>query len=164
MNRTLFQTLCASTSTLRSRVARRTDSTYPLGLALVLAAFLGAAMTTPTAWAQGAVKAGSWETRGYAVDGDWKIVEQGGKLFLELPETFSTKKAPDLKLFLSPQAPADVSSRNAIEGATLVAALESDRGAQRYPVPVDRAGLARFKTLVLHCEKYSKLWAVGTLE
>ncbi len=113
-------------------------------------------------FAQDAVSSGKWTKKGYEVEGEWRIVEKNGGYVLELTGGFATKKAPDLKLFLSKKSAAELSNRNATEGATLIGNLESARGAQSYRLPanMDPKG---FKTLVLHCEKYSKLWAVSPL-
>lgn len=144
-----------------SKDTRADRWTFWLGSLALLTAFLVVFAWTPVASAQEVVSQGTWTEKGYAVDGDWKIVRQGKSLYLVLPASFSTKKAPDLKLFLSPKAPDQVTSRNATDGATLIAELENHRGAQRYRIDVDPSS---FKTLVLHCEKYSKLWATAPLK
>lgn len=104
---------------------------------------------------------GTWDARGFDVDGTWKIVRDGGQFYLILDPTFSTKSAPDLKIYLSSKAAQQIDNRNATEDTVLVARLESNRGAQRYPI--SERDLSRFKALVLHNEKYSKLWAVAIL-
>ncbi|MDA8019903.1 MAG: DM13 domain-containing protein [Thermoanaerobaculia bacterium] len=108
------------------------------------------------------VHQGTWTTKGFDVDGTWKIVRDGGKTWVVLDEAFSTKSAPDLKIFLSPNATEGLDNRNATRGSQLVAVLTSHRGAQRYEVPAD-VELQRFRSIVLHCEKYTKLWAAADL-
>lgn len=120
----------------------------------------GLSMALP-AGAQNVVSQGSWTTAGYAVEGQWKIVSQEGGWVLELPASFSTKKAPDLKLFLSKRSPGELSNRNATDGSVLIAPLKSPQGAQTYRLPGDPAG---YTSLLIHCEKYSKLWAVAPLK
>lgn len=128
----------------------------------VLICLMALLIPATVATAQDTVSQGEWTKKGYAVEGQWKIVKSGGGYSLELPNSFSTKKAPDLKLFLSNQTVAQLSNRNATQGAVLIAQLKSPRGAQSYRLPAN-ADPASFKTLVLHCEKYSKLWAAAPL-
>ena len=70
---------------------------------------------------------------------------------------FKTKKAPDLKLFLSSRELSSVDGTNATSRAVLIAKLSSVRGAQRYAIP-SGVDLDEHSTLLLHCEKYEKLW------
>lgn len=105
--------------------------------------------------------AGSWSKKSFKIAGSWRIVEEQGQRFLELDADFKTKKAPDLKLFLSRQALAEANGKNATRDALLIAPLASHQGSQRYALPdVD---LADYPTLLLHCEKYSKLWGGSPL-
>lgn len=108
------------------------------------------------------VAEGEWTKKSFSVKGTWQLVERGGQHVVVLDDAFSTKKAPDLKLFLSPRPLADVGNRNATDGSVLIAPLDSHKGAQEYVVPAD-TDLSQFKTLVIHCEKFSKLWAGSTL-
>ena len=89
-------------------------------------------------------------------------MRDGGKTFVVLDAAFNTTSAPDLKIFLSPNPSASLDNRNATQGSQLVAVLTSNRGAQRYEVPAG-VDLQRFKAIVIHCEKYTKLWAAADL-
>ena len=110
------------------------------------------------AWAAGSVlHQGTWTTKGFAIEGQWKIVEDGGKRFVELDDGFRTKSAPDLKIFLSPKPLDQITGANATQQAVQVAELQSNRGAQRYEIPAG-TDLGQFRSLIIHCEKYSKLW------
>lgn len=133
--------------------------TYRILSSMLIGLFLlsGAAMAAGKVLHQG-----SWTKKGYAVEGQWKIVEDGGKHFVELDASFRTKNAPDLKLFLSPQNLDKVTGSNATQRTVLVAKLKSNKGAQRYEIPAG-TDLEKFITLLLHCEKYSKLWSAATL-
>ena len=108
------------------------------------------------------LSSGSWTRKGYAIHGSWSIVEDAGKRILVLSDDFKTKKGPDLKLFLSPQELSAVTGGNAVRQAVLIAKLERPQGGQRYPIP-DGVDLDELPTLLLHCEKYSKLWGGATL-
>lgn len=100
---------------------------------------------------------GTWTKKGFDIAGQWQIVEENGKVFVELDAAFRTKDAPDLKIFLSPLPLSELNNRNATEGALLVGPLSEHHGAQRLAVPAGTQ-LGRYKTIALHCEKYSKLW------
>ena len=67
-----------------------------------------------------------------------------------------------LLYFLSPLDADSVVASNATSGSVLIAELKKARGAQRYALPAD-VDLEQFRTLVLHCEQYTKLWGVSSL-
>lgn len=125
---------------------------------LVTAAF---ALAIP-AVAGEVVHRGRWTAKGFDVDGEWRIEREGGRLFVVLGDDFRTKSAPDLKIFLSPRAPQELSSGNATQGSVRVGELRSAQGAQRLEVPAG-TDLGRYRSIVLHCEQYTKLWAAAGL-
>ncbi|CAN5422672.1 hypothetical protein BH23VER1_BH23VER1_11480 [soil metagenome] len=108
------------------------------------------------------VAEGSWTDKGYAVAGKWSIEKEGGKMVVKLDENFKTSSGPDLKIFLSPQTVASLKGGNATKGAVLVAPLKSTKGAATYAIPAG-TDLSKFKAIVIHCEKFSKLWSAGAL-
>ena len=56
----------------------------------------------------------------------------------------------------------EIGDRNATDGSVLTAPLESNRGAQRYPI--DQAiEPTEYRTIIIHCQQYSKYWAGGPL-
>lgn len=128
------------------------------GVFLVL--LIGAASLGSTAYAD--ETGGTWTKRYQKIHGTWKIVETEEGRFLELDEKFKTRRAPDLKLFLSPRLDGDVTPDNAVAGSVLISKLKKAKGAQRYALP-DDLDLDQFQTLVLHCEQYTKLWGVSPL-
>ena len=69
---------------------------------------------------------------------------------------------PDLKLFLTKSKASSLTGKNATKNAVRIAKLTSNKGAQRYKLP-NNINPADFTTLLIHCEKYSKLWATGNL-
>ena len=105
---------------------------------------------------------GTFTNQNISITGDWKIVEEDGKKYIELSENFRTRSGPDLKIFLSPKAAEDVTGRNATQGSVLVAQLDSNRGGQRYEIP-EGVNLANFGSVVIHCERFSKLWGAGDI-
>lgn len=105
---------------------------------------------------------GTWTKKTASISGSWSIVEEGGSRFLILSDDFKTKKAPDLKLFLSSRDLSATDGSNATTEAVLIAKLTSAKGGQRYPISGD-INLDEHSTLLLHCEKYGKLWGGATI-
>jgi hypothetical protein len=128
----------------------------------LLAAALVLLSALPLFAAERVLFEGTWTKKGFDIAGNWSVVEDGGRHFVVLDETFRTKNAPDLKIFLSPKPLGELDNRNATEGAVLVGQLTSSSGAQRLAVPAG-TDPSRFATLVLHCEQYSKLWGGAAL-
>lgn len=106
---------------------------------------------------------GEWTNLGYNAKGTWRIVEEGGQKFVELDDNFKTRSGPDLKLFLTPATVDRVSGRTATDGAVRVAELDSNRGAQRYAIDAD-VNLSDYQSIIIHCERFSKLWVGSSLE
>lgn len=127
---------------------------------IVAAMFATALVTSNDAYAEG--QGGTWTKKSQKIAGAWKIVETAEGRFLELDDSFKTRRAPDLKLFLSPREAGDVNAKNATSGSVLIAKLQKAKGAQRYELPAD-LDLDDYQTLVLHCEQYTKLWGVSAL-
>ena len=103
---------------------------------------------------------GVWTKKTSKSSGDWSIVKEGGKTFVKLSGDFKTRKAPDLKLFLSPQDASAANNKNATDGAVLIAPLSSNEGAQSYEIPAG-VDLATYKSILIHCEAFSKLWSAA---
>lgn len=139
------------------------------GIVVALAVIAAPAVmtfATPTAAEQTAettLFAGSWTKKSYTAAGGWRIVEISGKKYVELTDEFRTQNAPDLKIFLSPKASSDLNNRNATEGSLLVSPLSAPRGAQRYEIGAD-VDLSKYRSIMIHCEAFSKLWAVADLQ
>lgn len=110
----------------------------------------------------GALHEGSWSDKEYSASGTWSIYEKDGKTYVTLSDDFRTQNAPDLKIFLSPNTPDAVNSKNATNGSVLVAELDSNRGGQTYEIPAG-TDLSEYKSIVIHCERFSKLWTAAPL-
>ena len=108
------------------------------------------------------ISSGGWRKKSFSVAGNWTMSSENGVTRVNLDNQFSTKNAPDLKIFLSPLSPDELTGRNATQGSLLVSPLQSNRGAQSYTVPAG-TNLSRYKTILIHCEAYSKLWSVSAL-
>ncbi len=102
----------------------------------------------------------SWGKKSLA--GDWKIVEENGKHYIELANNFKATKGPDVEIFLSPKASSAVNGDNATDGSVFIKIISSFEGESRIEIPAD-VDLSKYKTLVFHCKEYSKLWGVSPL-
>lgn len=92
-----------------------------------------------------------------SIKGSFKLVERGDKTFVVFSSDFKAKRGPDLKVFLSPTAIKSASGKNAVKGSINLGALKTNKGSQEYEVPAG-IDLARFESVLVHCEEYSVLW------
>jgi len=128
---------------------------------MVVLAVLG--LTSFAAAESTELHAGTWTKVSHEAEGTWRIVEEDGERRIELSEAFKTRSAPDLKLFLSPKPLDDLTGENAKDGAHRIAQLTSNEGAQTYRIDAS-VDLSAYRTVIIHCERYSKLWAGSALE
>lgn len=105
--------------------------------------------------------AGGFENQEYDIRGSWTIETREDGRYLVLSEDFRTRRGPDLKIFFSSDSADNVTGDNAADGFFLTA-LDSNRGAQEYRLPED-LDLADYASVVIHCERFSKLWGAGNL-
>lgn len=105
---------------------------------------------------------GVWTKKTYRASGDWTIYTENGKTYVQLSDDFRTRNAPDLKIFLSPRAAAETDNNNATAGSVLISPLSKNRGGQVYEIPAT-VDLADYKSILIHCERFSKLWSAADL-
>ncbi|MFK7840285.1 MAG: DM13 domain-containing protein [Bdellovibrionales bacterium] len=108
------------------------------------------------------VASGSWTKQSQKIKGSWAIVQKEDGYYVQLDEDFKTKSAPDLKLFLSKKQPDALNGKNATDGSAFLAKLDSTKGAQEYKIPED-VNIEEYGTIILHCQKFSKLWGASSL-
>ena len=121
--------------------------------------------------AQSIVAQGPWVEVDYEVAGHWKITRHGEQLFVELDDDFETKNGPDLHILLSPKPLKQLTDANASQDALVVGLLQTNddsvlfkkmKGAQRLAIPGE-ARLSDYRTIVIHCVRFSHLWAGAEL-
>lgn len=100
---------------------------------------------------------GNWVNKQYKINGGWEIDSNGDRTIIRFTGDFSTKKGPDLKIFLSKNSINDVTGKTATDNAIKIAALKTNKGAQEYLLP-EGIKLDEFQSLLIHCEQYSVLW------
>jgi len=97
-----------------------------------------------------------------SLKGDWKIVKSAGKTYIELGDNFNAKDGPDVKIFLSPTESAKVTGDNATKGSVFIKQISVFKGKGRIEIPAN-INIKNYKSLVFHCEAYSKLWGSSPL-
>lgn len=107
--------------------------------------------------------ANTWQNQEFKVKGTWSIEQRSDGHYLVVSDDFKTKRAPDLKFFLSKNDYGFITGENATDGAVQVAKLTSTKGGQEYKIP-SNINVSDYQSLVLHCEQYSKLWASTPLK
>ena len=105
---------------------------------------------------------GTWTKKSASAEGTWTIVEEDGVRYVDLSADFKTKNAPDLKLFFSPKPVSELKNKNATDDALFLTLLTSHEGAQRYEIPAS-VDLSAYTSILIHCEKYTKLWCAAPL-
>lgn len=99
-----------------------------------------------------------------AVAGDFSIIRKGDRLLLVLGDNFQAKPGPDLKIVFSVLPLEKVNSKNAIQQESLVIGLlKNNKGEQSFMLP-ENFDISKYKTLLVHCEKYALLWGGGSLQ
>lgn len=104
----------------------------------------------------------SWTRKSNKITGSWEIAKTSSGYELRIGDDFKTRNAPDLKFVLSPNTAGAASNSNALNGGLVVSPLRSSKGAQtyRFDAGVD---LSRYRSLLIHCEQYTKLWGGADL-
>ena len=109
-----------------------------------------------------AEQSGTFERRSKRLQGDWTIETRGDKKFIVFSDDFRAAGGPDLKVFLSPTAYADVTGKTAVDGSVLIGELKKKRGVQEYEIPAG-VDLADYSSILVHCEQYAVLWGGSDL-
>lgn len=104
---------------------------------------------------------GSWTKKAERISGTWEIVDDGKDVTLKL-KNFKTESAPDLKLFFHKKSIGSLTSKKVKSGSKFLAKLKSNRGDQEYKLPKGLK-LSDYKSIVIHCEQYTKLWGGANL-
>ena len=112
--------------------------------------------------ASGTLSSGTWTKKSFKTKGSWTLSAENGVTTISLDDDFSTRNAPDLKIFLSPLSAKDVKNKTAVPGSLLISPLESNKGQQSYVVPAG-TDLSKYKSVIIHCEAYTKLWSAADL-
>ncbi len=134
-------------------------STLSLVATVALLSFSGLASLTPVA--QAAAEVGSKSTLitdAKKTEGSIQIIEEAGKRYLELDESFTTGRGPDVFVLLHTQdVPEDYSKENFVN----LGRVQKFNGAQRYEIPAD-VDLANFKSVSIWCRAFNVTFGYGS--
>ena len=97
------------------------------------------------------------QRRNKTLKGDVSVVKVDGRTVLRFSEDFRASNGPDLKIFLSPRAVADVTGKTATQGALKLGFLETNKGAHDVVLPAG-VDIADYESVLIHCEQFSVLW------
>ncbi|MEL6328109.1 MAG: DM13 domain-containing protein [Planctomycetota bacterium] len=103
----------------------------------------------------------SWVRKTNRIRGRWEIVAAGNTVRVRTGEDFDTRNAPDLKFVLSPRSASDNTDRTALQGGRILGLLSDHEKAQE--VTVSGVDLSGFRSLLIHCQQYTKLWGGAEL-
>ncbi len=114
-----------------------------------------------------ALSSSIWTEKAQAVQGTYRIevITKGDRVVsrtLRFGADFKTKSGPDLKVVLSPMEASKVASKTALKGSFTLGSLESAKGACAYEIPAE-VDLSRYHAVLIHCQKYTKLWGSAAL-
>ena len=100
----------------------------------------------------------TWVNKDEITTGDWSINTINEGTVLTFHENFITPDGPDLKLFLSAKEINDIGVNESIQDDGLyLEELKAVTGKQEYSLP-EKEVLSNYKSLVIHCEKYTVVW------
>ncbi|MFG0257715.1 MAG: DM13 domain-containing protein, partial [Phycisphaerales bacterium JB043] len=106
----------------------------------------------------------SWIKKTKRTRGGYEIVTREDGLFLRFGDDFRTPKAPEpLRVLLSTQSAKEATNKSAERDATLVATTSQYSGGQEFRLPED-IDLSKYRSVLLNCLKYTKLWSAAPLE
>lgn len=103
-------------------------------------------------------KSATWTDVAHSTDGSARIVVEDGVRYLELDESFSTDRGPDLFVLLHKQ---EIPSRYNDEDYVNLGRLERVSGTQRYLVP-DGVDIESFESAVIWCRQFDVTFGYAT--
>jgi len=95
--------------------------------------------------------------KNYTIKGNAKVLETVAGTEIVFSEDFETRSGPDLKVYLSKLSLSDLKDKTVAANSLKIGVLKSKNGAQHYTLP-DGVSLSDYKSVVIHCEAFSKLW------
>ena len=119
-----------------------------------------------SAYSQETVYSGEFEADSFftTFEGSWKINKSDSGLILVFEDDFEAKKAPDLKVFFSSLPLSKINGNNAANSGSsvLLSPLKKYKGRMEFSIPAE-IKLDQYRSIIVHCEKYAKLWGGSPL-
>lgn len=124
------------------------------GSVLLIPTTVEARPVTTIAQSQTVLASGNFQTieQAKATTGTARIIEEGGKRYLEFDSTFSTADGPDVFVVLSRSG--KVSNKLEEGDYRTIEKIKSFSGAQRYELPGD-INLDEFESVVIWCRQFN---------
>lgn len=93
----------------------------------------------------------------YSIAGKGRIVKTDSGIEIVFSDDFDTRSGPDLKVYLSKLPLSELEDSTVDSNSLKIGVLKSKSGAQSYRLP-DGVSVEDYKSVVIHCEAFSKLW------
>ena len=105
-----------------------------------------------------------WAKKTKKSTGGFEIVDVDGAFLIRFAGSFKPAKPPEpLRILWSTRSPNAAANKNAEAVAVLIATLKAVKGTQEYRV-AEGIDPAKYRSILLNCRKYTKLWSAGSLE
>lgn len=106
---------------------------------------------------------GDWKKKSKKTRGAFEISETPDGQVIRFADDFKTAKAPEpLRIVVSSHTVKSARNKNAMEGGQVVGLISDYKGGQSHALP-DGLHISPGSTLLLHCEKYTKLWSAAPI-
>ncbi len=116
--------------------------------------FIISIMATTISYAQ---KKNNWIPKNYKITGTWSFVSNNTGSYLVFSDDFKTSRGPDVKVYLSKKSIDDIDKRESVDvGGIFLGEIEFS-GSQEFKIP-ENVNLEDYKSIVIHCQKYSAVW------
>lgn len=99
----------------------------------------------------------SFTKKHYTIGGEAKVLKTQTGTEIVFSDNFETRSGPDLKVYLSKLSISELEDTTVTPNSVKIGVLKSRQGTQSYVIP-DDLSLENYKSVVIHCEAFSKLW------
>ena len=110
-----------------------------------------------------AIASGSFVTveQDHPTEGGARIVEEDGKRYLEIDESFTTAEGPDVQVVMYKDSDVPVNLEE--ENYLTIAPLQSFSGTQRYELP-EELSLDEYQAVAVWCREFNVTFGYASLE
>lgn len=105
--------------------------------------------------------AGPFNNAPMKTKGMWYLDTRADGVYAMFSEGFETQKGPNLQIYLSKVQASEATGRGD-DGDLYIAELKSYKGGQHYKLPKN-VDIASYRSVVIVCDRFHKLWAAGDL-
>ncbi|CAM1373699.1 DM13 domain-containing protein [Tenacibaculum xiamenense] len=128
--------------------------------AIIKTLFIIITMITTNNYAQ---ERSNWVPKNYKITGTWSFVTKNNQKYLVFGEDFKTSRGPDVKVYLSKKSIGNIDKRESVdEGGVFLGEIKFS-GSQEFKIP-ESIDLKTYKSIVIHCQRYSAVWGGSNIE